>query len=132
MVESQCTASLSFNHDPDWLLDENGDVVVNSFGEMSLANGTTNLVQSLKMKVMTQKGTILSNPEFGLGLQPGISVADADIQNILKDLRDMVLQDSRFQAIENIEVNILPPEVSITISAVLADGRGIFPINFSV
>jgi len=116
----------------DWLLDENGDVVVNSFGEMSLANGTTNLVQSLKMKVMTQKGTILSNPEFGLGLQPGISVADADIQNILKDLRDMVLQDSRFQAIENIEVNILPPEVSITISAVLADGRGIFPINFSV
>ena len=116
----------------DWLLDESGDVVVNSFGEMSLANGTTNLVQSLKMKVMTQKGTILSNPEFGLGLQPGISVADADIENILKDLRDMVLQDSRFQAIENIEVNILPPEVSITISAVLADGRGIFPINFSV
>lgn len=116
----------------DWLLDENGDVVLNSFGEVSLANGTTNLVQALKMKITTKKGTLLSNPEFGLGLQPGISVSDADIQNILKDLRDMVLQDSRFQGIENIEINILPPEVSISINAILADGRGVFPINFSV
>lgn len=116
----------------DWLIDENGDVIVNSFGEVALANGTTNLVQALKMKIMTQKGTLLSNPRYGLGLKPGISVADADIQNILKDLRDMILQDSRFDGIENIELNILPPEVSLTINARLANGRGIFPINFSV
>lgn len=116
----------------DWLLDENGDVIVDSFGEISLANGTTNLIQALKMKIVTQKGTLLSNPEFGLGLKPGISVADADIQNILKDLRDMVTQDPRFEGVENIELNILPPEVSITINARLVNGNGIFPINFSV
>lgn len=116
----------------DWLLDERGDVIINSFGEVALANGTTNLIQALKMKVVTQKGTLLSNPGYGLSLQPGMSVADADIENILKDLRDMVLQDPRFSGIENIELNILPPEISLTISAILADGRGIFPINFSV
>jgi hypothetical protein len=116
----------------DWLLDENGDVIIDSFGEISLANGTTNLIQALKMKIVTQKGTLLSNPEFGLGLKPGISVADADIQNILKDLRDMVTQDPRFEGVENIELNILPPEVSITINAKLINGNGIFPINFSV
>jgi hypothetical protein len=116
----------------DWLLDDSGDIVLNSFGEASLANGTTNLIQALKMKVTTQKGSLLSNPTFGLSLTPGINVTDAEIGNILKDLRDMVLQDSRFDAIENIEINILPPDVSISINARLANGRGIFPINFTV
>jgi len=116
----------------DWLMDENGDLVINSFGEMALANGTTNLVQALKMKIMTQKGTLLSNPNFGLGLAPGLSVSEVDIENVLTDLRDMVLQDPRFSGIENIELNILPPTVSISINAVLANGKGIFPINFSL
>jgi hypothetical protein len=116
----------------DWLVDDYGDVVVNSFAEMALANGTTNLIQALKMKIMTQKGTLLSNPEYGLGLSPGISVSEVDIENILTDLRDMVLQDPRFSNIENIELNILPPTVSISINAVLANGRGVFPINFSL
>ena len=116
----------------DWLIDDYGDVVVNSFGEMALANGTTNLVQALKMKIMTQKGSLLSNPDFGLGLTPGVSVSEVDIENVLVDLRDMVLQDPRFSDIENIELNVLPPTVSISINAVLANGKGIFPINFSV
>jgi len=116
----------------DWLIDDYGDVVVNSFGEMALANGTTNLVQALKMKIMTQKGSLLSNPDFGLGLTPGVSVSEVDIENVLIDLRDMVLQDPRFSDIENIELNVLPPTVSISINAVLANGKGIFPINFSV
>lgn len=116
----------------DWLIDDYGDVVVNSFGEMALANGTTNLVQALKMKIMTQKGSLLSNPNFGLGLTPGVNVSEVDIENILVDLRDMVLQDPRFSDIENIELNVLPPTVSISINAVLANGKGIFPINFSV
>jgi hypothetical protein len=116
----------------DWMIDDYGDVVVNSFGEMALANGTNNLIQALKMKIMTQKGTLLSDPEYGLGLAPGLSVSEVDIENILTDLRDMVLQDPRFSDIENIELNILPPTVSISINAVLANGRGIFPINFSL
>jgi hypothetical protein len=116
----------------DWLIDDRGDVVVNSFGEMALANGTTNLIQALKMKIMTQKGSLLSNPDFGLGLTPGIAVSEVDIENVLTDLRDMVLQDPRFSDIENIELNVLPPTVSISINAVLANGKGIFPINFSV
>jgi hypothetical protein len=116
----------------DWLIDDRGDVVINSFGEMALANGTTNLVQALKMKIMTQKGSLLSDPAFGLGLTPGIAVSEVDIENVLTDLRDMVLQDPRFSDIENIELNVLPPTVSISINAVLANGKGIFPINFSV
>lgn len=116
----------------DWLMDESGDIVLNSFGEAALANGLTNIVQALKMKVSTQKGSLLSDPQFGLGLTPGINVTDVSIEGVLKDLKDMVLQDSRFEAVDKIEISVLPPTVSITIQARLANGRGLFPINFTV
>jgi hypothetical protein len=116
----------------DWLLQDNGDLVINSFGEIALANGITNLIQALRMKVVTQKGSLLSDVAFGLGLKPGINVNDITIENVLKDLRSMVLQDSRFEGVDKIEMNLLPPDISITIQARLARGRGIFPINFTI
>jgi hypothetical protein len=116
----------------DWLIADNGDVVLNSFGEVALANGLNNLVQAMRMKINTAKGEIMSNPEFGLGLQPGINVTDANIENILQDLTSMVTEDSRFEGVDNIELNVLPPEISLSITARLANGRGIFPINFTV
>lgn len=116
----------------DWLLDDNGDVVLNSFGEAALANGLNNLVQALKMKVATQKGSLLSDENFGLGLVPGVNVTDINIETVLGDLRDMVLQDSRFEAVDKIEVKLLGSDLSITIQARLANGRGIFPIDFTV
>jgi hypothetical protein len=54
------------------------------------------------------------------------------VEKVLKDLRDMVLQDSRFEAVDKIEINLLPPDLAITINARLANGRGIFPINFTL
>jgi len=115
----------------DWLLDDNGDIVLNSFGEVGLANGTTNLIQALKMKVQTQKGQLLSDTSFGLGITPGVMTNDISVQNVLKNLTAMVLQDSRFEGIEKIEMNVLPPDLSITIVARLKNGRGILPISFS-
>jgi len=116
----------------DWLLTENGDVVLNSFGEAGLANGITNLVQALKMKVVTTKGAILDENNYGLGINPGTIVSDIAIENIMKDLEDMILEDPRFDGIESMEMNVLPPDLSLTISVRLANNRGIFPINFTV
>jgi len=116
----------------DWLIDDRGDVVLNSFGEVALANGLTNIVQAMKMKISTQKGKILSEPNFGLGITPGVSSGDITFDTIVNDINDMVLQDSRFEAVDKVEITMLPPELSITISARLANGKGIFPINFTV
>jgi hypothetical protein len=116
----------------DWLLSEQGDVVLNSFGDANLATGTNNLIQILRMMVSTRKGEILSEPDFGLGLNPGVNVADLEYGTILSDLRGIILSDSRFEEVEKLEVNILPPDLSITINVRLSGGRGIFPINFSV
>jgi hypothetical protein len=116
----------------DWLLEDSGDVVINSFGEVGLANGLTNLVQSLRTKVKTEKGALLGSPNFGLGLRPGINVTDVSIEGVLKDLKTMVLQDGRFSGVQKIELDLAGPTISITIVAILANGRGIFPINFDV
>lgn len=116
----------------DWLLDDEGDIVINSFGEANLANGITNIVQALKMKISTEKGQILSEPSFGVGVNPGVNVSEIQIENLLKDMKEMVIADTRFSGVENIEVNILPPNLSIKINAILANGNGIFPINFTV
>ena len=116
----------------DWLLEDNGDIVINSFGEAALANGLTNIVQALKMKINTVKGTILSNPDFGMGIRHGMHVTDITVEKSLNDLKNMIVSDPRFSGVEKIEINVLPPDLSITIVAVLANGKGIFPINFTV
>jgi len=116
----------------DWLLDDSGDVVLNSFGEAALANGTNNLVQALKMKVNTAKGQILSDKDFGLGIAPGTIVNDLTISGIINDLTVMVTDDSRFSGVDKIEIELDPPSLSIKIEAVLANGTGVFPINFTV
>jgi hypothetical protein len=84
------------------------------------------------MKISTQKGKILSEPNFGLGITPGVSSGDLTFDTIVNDINDMVLQDSRFEAVDKVEITMLPPELSITINARLANGKGIFPINFTV
>src|SRR5581483_5622658 len=55
----------------DWLLTDSGDLAVNSFGDFRYSSGITNIIQALKLKVGTQKGTILTHPEFGLGIRSG-------------------------------------------------------------
>ena len=116
----------------DWLLQDNGDIVVNSFGEINLANGLTNLIQSLKMKIVTERGKLLSNTGYGLGLSPGTNVTDITIENVLKDLTNMITADPRFEGVDSIEFTVNPPIASITIKARLANGRGVFPISFTV
>jgi hypothetical protein len=116
----------------DWLLDDKGDVVLNSFGEVALANGLNNIVQAVRTKIRTTKGQLLEDTTYGLGLTPGLNVTDVSIEELSKDLRDMILQDSRFEDVDKIEIVVLPPTINITIKAVLANGRGLFPINFNI
>jgi len=116
----------------DWLLQDDGDLVINSFGEVNLANGINNIMQALKMEIVTEKGWLLSNTNYGLNMRIGANVTDLVVENVLKDLRAMILQDSRFEGVDSIEMNILPPTISLTIQARLANGRGVFPINLTI
>lgn len=116
----------------DFLLDDQGDMAINQFGDFRLSNGLTNLVQALKLKVRTQKGDLLRHLDYGLGLVHGISVADIDNGEIITTLNQMVQDDPRFSGIERIDIKLTGATLSIDMAVKIANGTGIVPITFDV
>lgn len=116
----------------DFLLDDNSDIAINQFGDFRLANGLTNLVQSLKLKVRTKKGSLLRHLDYGLGLEHGISVADVNNGEIINSLNKMVQDDPRFSAIERIDIRLSGSTLSIDMAVKIANGTGVVPITFDV
>jgi hypothetical protein len=116
----------------DWLLKDNGDLAINSVGDFRLANGLTNLVQALKLKVWTKRGTLLRHLNYGLGLEHGVSVADIDNGSIFKSLNEMIKADSRFDSIERIDIRLSGATLAIDMAVKLAGQSGILPISFDV
>lgn len=116
----------------DWLLTDDGDLAINGVGDIRLANGLNNLVQALKLKIRTKKGTLMRHLDYGLGIQHGISVADIERGNLFKELSTLVTQDSRFAGIERLDITIVGPVLSIDMAVIIANGSGVLPISFQI
>lgn len=116
----------------DFLLDDNGDVAINQFGDFRLANGLTNLVQALKLKVRTKKGTLLRHLNYGLGIEHGISVADINNGEIITSLNKMISDDPRFSSIERIDIRLRGNTLAIDMAVKVANGSGVVPITFDI
>lgn len=116
----------------DFLLTDDGDIALNSVGDFRLANGLTNLIQSLKLKIQTEKGTLLRHLDYGLGLSHGISVADIDNGNIIQELNKMIQDDPRFDAIERIDIRLDGNTLAIDMAVTIANQTGIVPVSFDI
>jgi len=108
----------------DLLLDESGDIVITETGSR-WAVGLTNIVQHATLAVNTPKGTLLQHPDYGLGLEPGTSVADLDAKQMLKALSAMFQGDPVVTTVENAAIAIAGPTalVNFTIRLPLSDQR---------
>jgi hypothetical protein len=116
----------------DILLDGQGDIALNSFGEIRLAAGMSNLIQALKMKFSTPTGRLIKHPEYGAGLAPGISTSDVRARDVYKTIKATIEADSRFSSIQRLEIDIQGPKISVSMSVTLANGNGVFPISFNL
>lgn len=116
----------------DWLLNDKGDVAVNSFGDFRLSAGITNLIQAMKIKLSTPKGSIITHPSFGLGLKAGISIADLNVQDIYNSINKMIEEDPRFLGLDSLQVSIQGPVLSISMAVTIAGQNGVFPITFEL
>lgn len=116
----------------DWLLTDRGDIAVNSFADFRLSAGITNLIQAMKLKIATPKGTVLVHPDFGLGIKPGIMNSEVDIQDIYNSLAKMIEEDPRFQGLDSLQISIDGPKLSISMSVAIAGGQGVFPLTFEL
>lgn len=116
----------------DWLLTDDGDIAINGVGDFRIANGLNNLVQALKIKIRTKKGSLMRHPDFGIGINPGISLADVESGAIAQELTELVVSDSRFSGIERLTIAINGPTMSIDMAVILANNSGVIPISFDV
>lgn len=116
----------------DLLLTESGDLATNSYGDFRLAAGMTNLIQALKIKLGTIRGTILLHPEFGLGVRVGTLNSQINVQEIYKSIYETVTQDLRFAGIQTLQIRLNGPTLTINMTVVLAGNNGVFPLTFDL
>lgn len=116
----------------DFLLTEGNDIAINSVGDFRLANGITNLVQALKLKIQTQKGTLLRHLDYGIGLAHGISVADVESGAILISLNKMIENDPRFQEIRKVSIRLSGSTLGIDMDVSITNSTGVVPVSFNM
>ncbi len=116
----------------DWLLTDTGDIATNSFGDFRFAAGLTNIIQALKLKISTPKGSILMHPDYGLGIRAGMMNSDVNVQDIYNSINKLIEEDPRFQGLDSLQISIKGPVLSISMGVMLAGQNGVFPLNFEL
>lgn len=116
----------------DWLLTDSGDIAVNNYGDFRYASGMTNIIQALRIKIGTQKGTVLVHPEFGLGIKVGTINSETTVQDLYNSLTRLIEEDPRFQGLDGLQVTLNGPTLNLSMGVVLAGQSGVFPVNFNL
>lgn len=114
----------------DWLLTDSGDIAVNNYGDFRFSSGITNIIQALKIKIGTSKGSVLTHPEFGLGIRPGTISSDIDVQDVYNSISKLIEEDQRFQGLDSLQIVLNGPTLSINMGVILAGVQGVFPLTF--
>lgn len=116
----------------DILLTDTGDVATNSFGDFRFAAGMTNIIQALKIKIGTSRGSMLLNPNFGLGIKSGMINSDITVQGIYNAIAQMIEEDPRFQSLNSLQIQLNGPKLTINMAVSLAGQQGVFPLTFEL
>ena len=116
----------------DWLLDSSGDLVLTQYGDFQLAYGITNIIQWLYILFSTNLNSFLLEPGFGLGVSPGTSIADLNVQELYKQINQQITGDPRFAAVTSLQIQATPPTLKISVGVQIAGTTGIFPVSFSL
>ena len=115
----------------DWLLTEDGDLAISSSGEFRLANGMTNLIQAIRLKLNTERGRLLRHANYGLGDLVGSSIGDLDLKEVYQMISSTMSSDPRFAGIKNLQVTLDGPTLNIAMEVQIINSELIIPVSFS-
>lgn len=116
----------------DWLLTSTNDLAVSSTGAVGLASGLSNLLQALRMKVLTAKGDNFFHPTYGAGVQVGRPVSASQIPQIKTNFINAIQADPRFSEVLGLSVTLLNGAVSLQGTVVLSQVGNSLPFNFTL
>ena len=126
----------------DIAIGENGEINFTTNGDIQLSYGLDNAIQAMRLKIITELGTLRYHPTFGLVNVVGKINSDiAGVKNLITEsLNSQVAADSRFDRIESLSVDYLVnartndgvAAIAITMAVRLAGGSRVVPISFTV
>lgn len=116
----------------DFLLDEDGDLVLDAYGNFLLSYGMTNIIQALRILFSTTLNSFIVHPDYGLGVSPGTSISDLNIQELYKQINSQIQADPRFSGVTALQIQASPPNLSISLGVQVAGQTGVFPVSFSL
>jgi hypothetical protein len=126
----------------DLAISNNGELLFDTNGDIKLSYGIDNAIQAIKLKLITELGSLRYHPEFGLVSVIGQTNQDvASIRSLLvESINRQVQLDSRFDRVENISVDYLVNGADnnsvaafvINLSVKMAGGGQVIPISFTV
>lgn len=103
-----------------------GEIESDNNGDIETVSGINNLKQSLMMRIMTRRGTLLNHPSYGSNLPSyiGLTVDNSSLQRAIVELERTITTDTRVAKVDVPTADILE-DGSIFIYA------RITPISFS-
>jgi hypothetical protein len=116
----------------DFLLDQNGDMVFSSAGDVKLAYGMTNLIQAALMKIKTNTNTLLQDPGFGNPVQVGQPNSEIDVKEVMRSLEQSFANDPRFAGVSGGEVQLKGTSIDIKLLVEISDTSISLPIGAEI
>ena len=126
----------------DLAIDDNGELAFTTNGDIKLSYGIDNAIQAIKLKIITELGSLRYHPTFGLVNVVGTRNSNIDdIRELLtQSILSQVQSDSRFDRVEDLAVDYLVNNqtgqgvgaMAISLSVRLAGGTQVIPISFTV
>jgi hypothetical protein len=126
----------------DLALGPDSDLVFTTNGDVKLSYGLDNAIQAIKLKIITELGSLRYHPTFGLVNVIGSKNLDIDAikELIVGSINSQIEIDKRFDRIENLTVDYLVNNstnqgvgaIAITLTVRLAGGTQSIPISFTV
>lgn len=116
----------------DWLMTDSGDIATNNYGDFRYSYGITNILQALKIKMMTEKGKVLLHPDFGLGVKVGTINSQIDVQALYNSINTQIQADPRFSGVQKLQIQLNGPVLTINLGVTITGKTGVFPVTFAL
>lgn len=124
----------------DLTIDDSGELLFNSTGDVQLNYGLSNAVQAIKLKLVTELGSLRRHPEYGLVNVTGMTNQNIEAvkKTLVESIDEQIRLDSRFERLESIDVRYLvtgatdPAAFRIAMKVRLAGSSNVVPISFTV
>lgn len=116
----------------DLLLTSSGDAAITPDGDWKVAVGLANIVQRVRTAFLTTRGSLPQHPNFGLGLEVGMSTADIDASQALAAARGMFAGDPDFTGVHSVRVEKNGPALKTTIGVGVTQQQALLPVSLEI